>query len=116
MTVQLNIRLELEQKEKLAELAKADNKTITAYILDRTIFAETADKTQEDTSSTRIADDNNRIDNELYKALIEQLDRKDEQIVNLQKIIYNKDTKLLEYSQKKSFWERLFNRKKLNQT
>ncbi|HEL2140664.1 TPA: hypothetical protein TZC42_002324, partial [Streptococcus suis] len=96
MTVQLNIRLELEQKEKLAELAKADNKTITAYILDKTIFAETAGKEQEDTASTRIAGDSNRIDSELYNVLIEQLDRKDEQIINLQKIIYNKDTKLLE--------------------
>lgn len=105
MTVQLNIRLEPEQKEKLAELAKADNKTITAYILDRTIFAETTEKSQENTSSTRIDVDNNRIDSELYKALIEQLDRKDEQIINLQKIIYNKDTKLLEYSQKKIFLE-----------
>lgn len=105
MTVQLNIRLELEQKEKLSELAKADNKTITAYILDKTIFAETTEKEQEDTASTRIADDSNRIDAELYKALIEQLDRKDEQIVNLQKIIYNKDTKLLELTEKKFWWQ-----------
>ncbi|MFI3071901.1 DUF1778 domain-containing protein [Streptococcus suis] len=110
MTVQLNIRLEPEQKEKLAELAKADNKTITAYILDKTIFAETVENAQEDTSSTRIDVDNNRIDSELYKALIEQLDRKDEQIINLQKIIYNKDTKLLEYSQKKSFWKAIKDR------
>lgn len=105
MTVQLNIRLELEQKEKLSELAKADNKTITAYILDKTIFAETTEKEQEDTASTRIADDSNRIDAELYKALIEQLDRKDEQIVNLQKIIYNKDTKLLELTEKNFWWQ-----------
>ncbi|WP_428713963.1 hypothetical protein [Streptococcus infantarius] len=44
----------------------------------------------------------------LYKTLIEQLDRKDEQIVNLQKIIYNKDTRLLELTDKKSwcqFWK-----------
>ena len=112
MTVQLNIRLEPEQKEKLAELAKADNKTITAYILDRTIFAKNPEKEQSDTANSRIDDDNNSIDSELYRVLIEQLDRKDEQIVNLQKIIYNKDTKLLEYSQKKSFWERLFSRNK----
>lgn len=112
MTVQLNIRLEPEQKEKLAELAKADNKTITTYILDRTIFAKTPEKEQDDTTNSRIDDDNNSIDSELYRALIEQLDRKDEQIVNLQKIIYNKDTKLIEYSQKKSFWERLFSRNK----
>lgn len=112
MTVQLNIRLEPEQKEKLAELAKADNKTITAYILDRTIFSKTPEKEQDDTANSRIDDDNNSIDSKLYRVLIEQLDRKDEQIVNLQKIIYNKDTKLLEYSQKKSFWERIFSRNK----
>lgn len=105
MTVQLNIRLEIEQKEKLSELAKADNKSITAYILDKTIFAESNQEKLENKASSRIADDSNRIDNELYKALIEQLDRKDEQIINLQKIIYNKDTKLLELSEKKFWWQ-----------
>lgn len=67
MTVQLNIQLEPEQKEILTELTKADNKTITAYILDKTIFAETAENEQEDTTITRISGDNSRIDNELYK-------------------------------------------------
>lgn len=105
MTVQLNIRLEIEQKKKLSELAKADNKSITAYILDKTIFAESNQEKLENEASSRIADDSNRIDNELYKALMEQLDRKDEQIINLQKIIYNKDTKLLELSEKKFWWQ-----------
>ena len=105
MTVQLNIRLEKEQKERLAELAKADNKSITAYILDKTLLENEPDESAQDNASERIADNSTRIDDELYKALIEQLDRKDEQIVNLQKIIYNKDTKLLEYSQKKFWWQ-----------
>lgn len=112
MTVQLNIRLEKEQKERLAELAKADKKSITAYILDKTLLENEPKESAQDHTSERIAGDSNRIDNELYKALIEQLNRKDEQIINLQKIIYNKDTKLLEYSQKKSFWKRLFSRNK----
>lgn len=112
MTVQLNIRLEKEQKERLTELAKADNKSITAYILDKTLSENEPKETAQDHARERIADDGSRIDSELYRVLIEQLDRKDEQIVNLQKIIYNKDTKLLEYSQKKSFWERLFSRNK----
>jgi len=112
MTVQLNIRLEKEQKERLAELAKADKKSITAYILDKTLLENEPKESAQDHASERIAGDSNRIDNELYKALIEQLNRKDEQIINLQKIIYNKDTKLLEYSQKKSFWKRLFSRNK----
>lgn len=72
------------------KLAKADSKTVTAYILDKTIFAETMENEQEDNAR---ADDNNRIDNDLYRILMEQ-------IINLQKIIYNKDSKLLEYSQK----------------
>ena len=105
MTVQLNIRLEKEQKERLAELAKADNKSITAYILDKTLLENEPDESAQDHASERIADNSTRIDDELYKALIEQLDRKDEQIVNLQKIIYNKDTKLREYSQKKFWWQ-----------
>ena len=112
MTVQLNIRLEKEQKERLAELAKADKKSITAYILDMTLLENEPKESAQDHASERIAGDSTRIDNELYKALIEQLNRKDEQIINLQKIIYNKDTKLLEYSQKKSFWKRLFSRNK----
>lgn len=112
MTVQLNIRLEKEQKEWLAELAKADKKSITAYILDKTLLENEPKESAQDHASERIAGDSTRIDNELYKALIEQLNRKDEQIINLQKIIYNKDTKLLEYSQKKSFWKRLFSRNK----
>lgn len=112
MTVQLNIRLEKEQKERLAELAKADKKSITAYILDKTLLENEPKESAQDHASERIASDSTRIDNELYKALIEQLNRKDEQIINLQKIIYNKDTKLLEYSQKKSFWKRLFSRNK----
>lgn len=112
MTVQLNIRLEKEQKERLAELAKADKKSITAYILDKTHLENEPKESAQDHASERIAGDSTRIDNELYKALIEQLNRKDEQIINLQKIIYNKDTKLLEYSQKKSFWKRLFSRNK----
>lgn len=105
MTVQLNIRLEKEQKERLAELAKADKKSITAYILDKTLLDNEPKESAKDHASESIADDSNYIDNELYRALIEQLDRKDEQIVNLQKIIYNKDTKLLEYSQKKFWWQ-----------
>ncbi|HEP1571601.1 TPA: DUF1778 domain-containing protein [Streptococcus suis] len=105
MTVQLNIRLEKEQKERLTELAKADNKSITAYILDKTLLENEPKESAQDHASERIADNSTRIDDELYKALIEQLDRKDEQIVNLQKIIYNKDTKLLEYSQKKFWWQ-----------
>lgn len=112
MTVQLNIRLEKEQKERLAELAKADKKSIAAYILDKTLLENEPKESAQDHASERIAGDSTRIDNELYKALIEQLNRKDEQIINLQKIIYNKDTKLLEYSQKKSFWKRLFSRNK----
>lgn len=71
MTVQLNIQLEPGQKEILTELTKADNKTITAYILDETIFAETAENEQEatDTAITRISGDNSHVDNEQYKVL-----------------------------------------------
>lgn len=72
MTVQLNIQLEPEQKEILTELTKVGNKIITAYILDETIFAETAENEQEDTDTaiTRISGDNSRVDNEQYKVLI----------------------------------------------
>lgn len=37
MSVQISIRVSKEQKEKLVELAKNENKTITQYILDRCI-------------------------------------------------------------------------------
>lgn len=144
MTVQLNIRLEKKQKEKLSKLAKSSNQTITAYILEKTIFSEDKGKNERiDNASSSIDNNETRIDRKLAEKNIkiaryeeriqllekekiffleqkneeisrlesntlhlkEQLDRKDEQIINLQKIIYNKDTKLLEISEKKFWWQ-----------
>ncbi|WP_220455864.1 plasmid mobilization protein, partial [Klebsiella pneumoniae] len=40
MSVQISVRVSKEQKEKLVELAKNENKTITQYIVDRCIVEE----------------------------------------------------------------------------
>ncbi|WP_375708937.1 hypothetical protein PJ261_02190 [Streptococcus dysgalactiae] len=44
------------------------------------------------------------IDKIAFESLQKQLEQKDIQIDQLHKIIYNKDTKLLEYDTKKSWW------------
>ncbi|ELY5748720.1 DUF1778 domain-containing protein [Streptococcus iniae] len=83
---QINIRVTDEQKSLINSLSKKEGKTISAYILDR-VCVESVNQ-----------------DNDVVSLLKEQLDKKDEQINNLHQIIYNKDTKLLEYDSKKSWW------------
>lgn len=109
MTVQLNIRITTDQKKQLMERAKNEQKTVTTYILDKTLFEE---KEVDNPASSYVAEEDQRIDKELYEALIKQLDRKDEQIINLQKIIYNKEMKLIDTTPKKTIWDWLFSSKK----
>lgn len=79
---------------------------------EKRIISEKADK--EDLSMTefikrRVLNDDINIDinNDIIDILREQLKTKDMQISNLQQIIYNRDTKLLETSNKKwwKFWK-----------
>lgn len=96
---QINIRVTDEQKALINKLAKENNKTISAYIIDKVCIESVY---QDD--SKRIEEDN-KYNDEFVLFLKNQLEQKDIQIEQLHKIIYNKDTKLLEYDSKKSWWQ-----------
>lgn len=96
---QINIRVTDEQKDLINRLAKENDKTISAYIIDKVCI----ESVYQD-ESKRIEEDEKPND-ELVSLLMNQLEQKDLQIEQLHKIIYNKDTKLLEYDSKKSWWQ-----------
>ena len=99
---QILIRLSQDEKNKISEKASEKGLSINAYALETLL----SDDIKDDSS-----DNNNDIKNDINADIIailkDQLDKKDEQIVNLQKIIFNHDTKLLDYEQKaekKRWW------------
>ncbi|WP_070021513.1 hypothetical protein, partial [Streptococcus agalactiae] len=79
--------------------AKENEKSISAYIIDKICIESVYQN-----DSKRI-DETKKDDEGLILLLIKQLEQKDMQIEQLHKIIYNKDTKLLEYDSKKSWWQ-----------
>ena len=110
MSVQISMRVSKEQKEKLVELAKKQNKSLTQYVLDRCIV-EDVDTNIDDTthSSARVE-----------KMLQDQIDQKDKQIADMIEtsnsqlqligaLTMKNETLLLET--KKSWWQRLFSKK-----
>lgn len=99
LMAQINIRVTDEQKELINRLAKESDKTISAYIINKVCIESVY---QDD--SKRIEEDK-ELNDELVLLLMKQLEQKDMQIEQLHKIIYNKDTKLLEYDSKKFWWQ-----------
>lgn len=96
---QINIRVTDEQKALINKLAKENEKSISAYIIDKICIESVYQN-----DSKRI-DETKNVDKELVSLLMKQIEQKDIQIEQLHKIIYNKDTKLLEYDSKKSWWQ-----------
>ncbi|HER1394011.1 TPA: DUF1778 domain-containing protein [Streptococcus pyogenes] len=96
---QINIRVTDEQKDLINKLAKENEKSISAYIIDKICIESVYQN-----DSKRI-DETKKDDEGLILLLMKQLEQKDMQIEQLHKIIYNKDTKLLEYDSKKSWWQ-----------
>ena len=96
---QINIRVTDKQKELINRLAKENDKTIPAYIIDKVCIESVY---QNDSKRIEEEDKPNK---EFVSLLMNQLEQKDLQIEQLHKIIYNKDTKLLEYDSKKSWWQ-----------
>ncbi|WP_063631688.1 hypothetical protein, partial [Streptococcus pyogenes] len=87
------------QKALINKLAKENEKSISAYIIDKICIESVYQN-----DSKRI-DETKKDDEGLILLLMKQLEQKDMQIEQLHKIIYNKDTKLLEYDSKKSWWQ-----------
>ncbi|VGW22033.1 Uncharacterised protein [Streptococcus pyogenes] len=80
-------------------MLKENEKSISAYIIDKICIESVYQN-----DSKRI-DETKKDDEGLILLLMKQLEQKDMQIEQLHKIIYNKDTKLLEYDSKKSWWQ-----------
>ena len=129
MSVQISVRVSKEQKEKLVELAKNENKTITQYIVDRCIVEESyTDAGNVDDASNRVAEvlheqiEQIRADFETERSFyVSQIEQKDKQIAEMLETNNNQlqligaltiknETLLLETKQ--SWWKRLFSSKK----
>lgn len=128
MSVQISMRVSKEQKEKLVELAKKQNKSLTQYVLDRCIVEDVDTNIDDAThSSVRVEKmlqdqiDQLREDFERERTqLVDQIDQKDKQIADMIEtsnsqlqligaLTMKNETLLLET--KKSWWQRLFSKK-----
>lgn len=125
MSVQISVRVSKEQKEKLVDLAKNENKTITQYIIDRCIVEDSY------TDASNVDDASNRVETVLQEQIradfetersfyVSQIEQKDKQIAEMLEINNNQlqligaltiknETLLLET--KKNWWQRLFSKK-----
>lgn len=129
MSVQISVRVSKEQKEKLVELAKNENKTITQYIVDRCIVEESyTDAGNVDNASNRVAEvlheqiEQIRADFETERSFyVSQIEQKDKQIADMLETNNNQlqligaltiknETLLLETKQR--WWQRLFSGRK----
>lgn len=95
--VQIIIRTTQEEKAIITKKAKDKGVSVNEFI--KKIILE------EDINDN-INDNKNDITDDIIEILKDQLKTKDMQIANLQQIIYNRDTKLIETSNKKwwKFW------------
>lgn len=124
MSIQVSIRVSKEHKDKLLELAKEEGKTITQYILDRTVLA---DEKSVETDNTRVESmlqeqiEQLRADFERERAFYaSQIEKKDEQIAEINETNQNQlqliagltmrnETLLIENN--RSWWQKIFGRK-----
>ncbi|MWV57209.1 plasmid mobilization protein [Streptococcus zhangguiae] len=97
---QVQIIIRTTQEEKNIITQKAKNKGISVNEFIKRIVLE--DDNKEDISDN-IKDNKNDIIDDIIEILKDQLKTKDMQIANLQQIIYNRDTKLLEAP--KHWWQ-----------
>lgn len=92
---QINIRVTDEQKELITSKAKDSNKSITQYLIDKAL--------EDDTSTVNNADSNRIVEilNNQLAVKDEQIKSKDNQLLNLQQMLYVKENRMLEYEQEK---------------
>lgn len=92
---QINIRVTDEQKELITSKAKDSNKSITQYLIDKAL--------DDDDSTVQNADSNRIIEilNNQLAVKDEQIKSKDNQLLNLQQMLYVKENRMLEYEQEK---------------
>ena len=91
------LRVTPEEKKIIIEKAYKENLSMNEFIKRKVLS---------DDINENIDDIKNDIKNDIIDILREQLKTKDMQISNLQQIIYNRDTKLIETSKKWwKFWK-----------
>lgn len=128
MSVQISMRVSKEQKERLVELSKKQNKNLTQYILDTCLIDDV------DTNIDNVAGSSARVEKMLQAQieqlreyfdrertqLVDQIEQKDKQIADMIEtsnsqlqligaLTMKNETLLLET--KKSWWQRLFSKK-----
>ena len=111
---QINIKLSDEQKEEIVAIAKGKGVSVTQLVISSILDKEELYTSKEgiDGKENRVENDEerkeDRVEVEAYKELCEvlkeQINQKDIQIDQLHKIIYNKDTLLIEYDTEKRHW------------
>lgn len=99
-SVQIILRTTKEEKEEITKKSKDKGLSVNEYIKQKILNH----KNNSDSTSD-INDSNNDITNAIIEILREQLKTKDIQIANLQQIIYNRDTKLIEHKKWWHFWK-----------
>lgn len=128
MSVQISMRVSKEQKERLVELSKKQNKSLTQYVLDTCLIEDVDTNIDGSTRSSAHVEkmlqdqiEQLREDFDRERAqLVDQIDQKDKQIADLIETSNNQlqligaltmknETLLLET--KKSWWQRLFSKK-----
>lgn len=125
MSVQISMRVSKEQKEKLVELSKQQNKSLTQYVLDRCIIEDVDTNVDDSTHySIRVEKmlqdqiEQLREDFERERTqLVDQIDQKDKQIADMIEtsnsqlqligaLTVRNETLLLEHKKKWwKFWE-----------
>lgn len=99
-SVQIILRTTKEEKEEITKKAKNKGLSVNEYIKQKILNHK-----NNNDSTSDINDSNNDITNAIIEILREQLKTKDIQIANLQQIIYNRDTKLIEHKKWWHFWK-----------
>lgn len=99
-SVQIILRTTKEEKEEITKKAKDKGLSVNEYIKQKIL-----NHNNNSDSTSDINDSNNDITNAIIEILREQLKTKDIQIANLQQIIYNRDTKLIEHKKWWHFWK-----------
>lgn len=111
---QINIKLSDEQKEEIVAIAKGQGVSVTQLVISSILDKEELYTSKEGIDGKEKSVENDeerkedRVEAEAYKELCEvlkeQINQKDIQIDQLHKIIYNKDTLLIEYDTEKRHW------------
>lgn len=99
-SVQIILRTTKEEKEEITKKAKDKGLSVNEYIKQKLLNNKKSNDSSDDINDSK--DDSTSA---IIEILREQLKTKDIQIANLQQIIYNRDTKLIEHKKWWHFWK-----------